>query len=357
MISVIIHPGSGLEMYSLQLSNALSEYCRVAFVVDQKRFENLTPTIKDAVEIIKFKRPRKRDILGIFEIIKLATNIRKFKPDLFHIQEDGIWESLLLRFVKGIPIINTVHDPIRHIDQRNFLTNWTMKDTIRLSSGFVVHGDSLKKIIKEKYSIKNENILVHPHGVFDYYKKFIKNHPQKRDKTILFFGELRRNKGLNILTSAFYKIKDKRKDWRIVVAGRYIKKIKIPFIKELGEQFEWIDKFIKDKQVASLFSKAGIVVLPYLHGSASGVLCIASAFGCSVISSRFGNINEILTHNTNALLIKPGDSDSLASALLNLTEDGELRDRLGKNLRNTAKEQWGWDKIAKNTVSFYKQFI
>ena len=59
--------------------------------------------------------------------------------------------------------------------------------------------------------------------------------------------------------------------------------------------------------------------------------------GLAVVAPNFGVLKETVTHGQNGLLVDPGNSDQLASALITLLENKHLRDKLASNGMETAK--------------------
>lgn len=379
MLSVAFYSmKGGVETYTLQLVNALAPFARVAYAIDSKTKEQFGGCIDSRVTLLEYRRPRLREISGFKEMRELARRIKQFGPNIFHLQGDGLWESFLLKSLcNTMPVVNTVHDPVKHIDQRTFVNNWTMEDAIDRSAGWVVHSPTLKKIFLEKNPVAEERVLVHPHGVYDYYLNYAE--PNKvREKYILFFGALRYNKGPDLLLKAFSAIQDSIPDWRIIFAGRApLEKKFFPFFlsnlrsatkqKKICElllsysqvscRFEFRNRFISDREAGTLFTKAGVTVLPYRHGSQSGVLALAAAFGCPVLATKVGNIPEVLIDGKHALLVEPEDVTALSEALVTIIGNKEQREALGKNLNRLAVNDWAWGKIAGMTIKFYQKIL
>lgn len=379
MLSVAFYSmKGGVETYTLQLANAMAPFARVAYAIDRETKEQFGDSIDRRVTLLEYRRPRLREISGFSEMRKLARRIKQFGPNIFHLQGDGLWESYLLRnLCNTMSVVNTVHDPVKHIDQRTFVNNWTMKDAIGRSSGWVVHSPTLKKIFLEKNPVEEARVLVHPHGVYDYYLKYAE--PSKaREKYILFFGALRHNKGPDLLLKAFSAIQDRIPDWRIIFAGRApLEKKRFPFFllnsgsaakqqnicelllssSKVSDRVEFRNRFIDDREASTLFSKAGVVVLPYRHGSQSGVLALAAAFGCPVVATKVGNIPEVLVDGQHALLVEPEDVAALSEALATMLVNKEQRETLGGNLNRRAVNEWAWGNIAEKTMNFYQGII
>jgi len=75
-----------------------------------------------------------------------------------------------------------------------------------------------------------------------------------------------------------------------------------------------------------------------------------------VIATNVGGIPELMKNNETGYLIKKGNSDELNEKLMILLNDPEKRKRFGISGRNFVKENFSWEKIAKdfmNTVNHY----
>jgi glycosyltransferase involved in cell wall biosynthesis len=358
MFSVIVFPAPGLDDYTFHFVNALSAFARVGYIIDAKQRDRFGNALSSAITPIVFHRPRRRHLWGAGEMYKLSRAIKHFHPDIFHLQGDGLWESVLLRLLGDIPVINTVHDPVKHIDYQNILNNTFLQDAIRRAKGWVVHSEGLKRILIREYRLNSDRVLVHPLGIHDYYCRFSTDVNSPREKYILFFGEPRFNKGFDLLLKAFSSIKDRIDDWKIVAAGKgnFISGIE-KYIDPPGSRIFFENRYITDTEVATLFSRAGIVALPYRHASQSGVLGIAAAFGCPVLATPVGNMSEIMEHGKNVFFVKPNDEQSLAEGLITMAQSEGLRARLGNNLKGLASSQWSWDDIARVSVDFYSRML
>ena len=111
------------------------------------------------------------------------------------------------------------------------------------------------------------------------------------------------------------------------------------FVQDAAQYLNAYDAFV-------LFSyKEG---LPY-------VLLEAGAAGLPVVASNTGGISEIITHNTSGLLVTPGDTTALATALSQLVEDSTLRKRLGDALQHTITEAFSLSRMVEKTLAVYSQ--
>lgn len=67
------------------------------------------------------------------------------------------------------------------------------------------------------------------------------------------------------------------------------------------------------------------------------------AAGKAIVASRVAQISQILRDRESALLVAPGDPDSLRDALVLLRSDPTLRRRLGDTAQTEAREHHSWD--------------
>lgn len=254
MLSVVLFSvRGGIETYTAQLVNELAPIVRVAYAIDIKTKQQIGRLIDPRVTLIEYRRPRLREFWGIVEICRLAVKIKQFNPDLFHIQGDGVWESVLLRLLSNIPIVATVHDPIKHIDQRTHVNNWTMKDVVKRSRGWVLHSEGLKNIFIKLNKVNKDNVLIHPHGIYNFYCNY--SPPSKnKEKFFLFFGELRINKGLDLFLEAFEMVTGQIPEWKVVIAGRgHFEQDK--HLEFNRERIEFYNRYITNAEAASFFLK------------------------------------------------------------------------------------------------------
>lgn len=87
------------------------------------------------------------------------------------------------------------------------------------------------------------------------------------------------------------------------------------------------------------------------------VLLEAMAAGRAVVSSSVGGIPSVVRDGVNGLLVPPGDSGALATALLRLLADASLRGRLGSAARADVETHYRWEDIAARTESVYLSAI
>ncbi|MFY9553490.1 MAG: glycosyltransferase [Blastocatellia bacterium] len=157
-------------------------------------------------------------------------------------------------------------------------------------------------------------------------------------RTILFFGKVRKYKGLEVLLAAMPLVLSKI-DCRLVIVGEFYDSVAKyqRLIRERGlEDSVHIDnRYVPNEEVPAIFEDADVLVLPYLSATQSGVARIALSSGLPVIASRTGGLCEAVIEGFNGLLFSPGDPAALAEQLVMYFSDN-LGTVFGKNIRTAA---------------------
>jgi glycosyltransferase involved in cell wall biosynthesis len=163
-------------------------------------------------------------------------------------------------------------------------------------------------------------------------------------------GMIRPDKGQLELVKSAPLVLEKRPDARFVIIGQGtgILKRGINVRNAIGRA-GLADKIIMAGyrwDTPGVYAACDIIVIASLRTEASPiVLREAFASGRPVIATKVGDIPEIVRHRENGLLIEPGDSHALASAILELISDPELAAHCAANGFRYATENFSFDKM------------
>jgi glycosyltransferase involved in cell wall biosynthesis len=80
------------------------------------------------------------------------------------------------------------------------------------------------------------------------------------------------------------------------------------------------------------------------------------AAGRAIVASDLPSIREVLNHDTNALLVAPGDPAALAAAIRRLATDAALRGRLGAAARSAVLD-YSWSRRAERLEQLFTQVL
>jgi len=100
-----------------------------------------------------------------------------------------------------------------------------------------------------------------------------------------------------------------------------------------------------------------IFVLPSLSEACSNALLEAMASGLPVVTTRVGGNPAVADDEITGLLVPPGDSATLAKAIIRLIEDPGLADRLGGSAREAVHSCFGFDRMLSRIQALYEQAL
>ena len=142
---------------------------------------------------------------------------------------------------------------------------------------------------------------------------------------LLFFGLVRAYKGLDVLIDAMTRVRAAR-PVTLVVAGEFYEPVEPVRARiaalGLADSVRLFDRYIPDEEVGDLFAAADAVVLPYRSATQSGVVLVAYAGGCPVISTSVGGLPEVVREGVTGHLVPPEDPAALAAAILHFYARG-----------------------------------
>lgn len=294
--------------------------------------------------------------------LKTGNRIRKDRPDLLVIRYwlpfMGPALGTILRRVKKNKHtrILTIADNILPHEKRPGDTAFT-KYFIKPVDRFVTMSDEVMSDLK-KISTRPALRLHHP--LYDNYglpvdqAVALQRLNLPADKTyLLFFGFIRKYKGLDLLLEAMADPRLKDRNVQLIIAGEYYgdKEFYEQIIREKGlqERMHLFTDFIPNDEVPLYFSAADVVVLPYRSATQSGITQVAYYFERPMIATRVGGLPEAVPEGNTGLLCEP-EPASIAAAIERFLEPGSLPD-VAVHLQ-AEKEKYSWRNFASRLLAF-----
>jgi len=355
--------------YSVELANALAREHDVLLVTRDHAFEISSP--EDSMSLDAFldnvldprvhrvkMRFRRGALANLKEVPRVFALLKKFSPDIVHVQETTDWRILLLaKMFTRKKIVLTIHDVVSHPGEKKGFQGCISRKLRHAASKTIVHGKYLRQQLQQNFPEVDSSVHVVPHGVLSIYKKWDDQAVAEEEKTILFFGRLSRYKGLDILLEAHRLVLKIMPQAKLIIAGKG-ETLPIDAIDDTQRQnLEIHHRFIANSEVHSFFRRTAVVVLPYTEASQSGVVPIAYSFGKPVVVTAVGSIPEVVKDGICGFVVPPNDPVALAAALIKILGDDKLRRTMEKNAQGMAETELSWDAIAKRTVEVYSHGV
>ena len=285
----------------------------------------------------------------------------------FHIFYTNILVLFNLLFVKVLfgQVVLTVHDVSSFSNSSNssIIERLIYKFTDRI----ITHNKFSKSEILNLNANFTSFISIIPHGNYipfiniQYDKEKSKEQlgiPNNR-RVLLFFGMIKKEKGLEVLLSALNAVVKQNPDILLVIAGRVWKNNfsvyqKIIDENNLSEYIQLHTKFIPQEDVEHYYCASDLVILPYKKIYQSGVLMMTLSYERPALVSDLPPLKEIISDNENGFLFKTENVSDLTVKLNSILCNEELMEAVrvkGAELINT---KYDWSEIGRQTKQAYQ---
>jgi glycosyltransferase involved in cell wall biosynthesis len=284
--------------------------------------------------------------------LSVGNRIRKERPDLvvvrFWLPFMGPSLGTILRLVKRnhhTKIVCITDNLIPHEKRPGdaVFTKYFMKPVDR----FIAMSQDVLKDVRS-LTTKPARFMVHP--LYDNYGEAVSREQALKhlgldpsDKYLLFFGFIRKYKGLDLLLQAISDPRIKALGLKLIVAGEFYgdQEYYEGLIKDLdlGDQIKLFTSFIPNNEVKYYFSAADLIVQPYRTATQSGITQIAYAFEKPMVVTNVGGLAEVVKHGETGFITEP-DPASITEAILKFFTTGSIPGLATNMQREKAKYTW-----------------
>ncbi len=236
--------------------------------------------------------------------------------------------------------------------------------------GLIVMDTSLKRDLRKYLSLadgSDERILLLPHGM-DVEDEIPTSRGEARRRLslefggplLLFFGILRRDKGLEVAIRAMRGLDS----CRLLISGT-------PFDWDPTEMRDFIRQqgcencvslevgYCDEAQMRDYFLASDVVLVPYMRSfqGQSGILARACTYGRCVISSDLPGIGETVKAHRIGIAVEPENADSLRHGILQfLALDQQEREQMEARAQAVARQQ-SWDAVCSQLETHYYRIL
>lgn len=245
----------------------------------------------------------------------------------------------------------------RKSPRKKFIADCLLKSANAIVCGNHYTADLVRKTLNSKHWSKIA--VVNPGVDFkipDYDSQdilaFKREHKLNHTSLLLTVGRLVKRKGADKTMEAVKSLIDKGIEIKYAIVGAgpdegYLKRKAQELA--LGESVIFTGP-VNDVDKKRWFQSADIFIMPArdIDGDFEGfgiVYLLAGLYGKPVIAGRAGGVGDAVTDNRNGLLVNPESVEEIALAITKLIEFPQLRNTLGDNGREMAKN-FDWNKQA-----------
>lgn len=333
------------KKYDVSMISYRMQYPKFLFKKEQKDYSNDQFKVDGTEYWIHTANP--------FNIIASAGKIKRLKPDLVILQW---WHpyfapcyQILCRALGKCRVLFVCHNVFPH--ERFPMDRLLTKSTLKRGDYFLVQsGLDEKDLLGIKKDAKYKRVV---HPTYNMFRMRNMSMEEARaelglsmqEKVILFFGFVRKYKGLHCLLDALPQVLQRLLDVKLMVVGDfgedkefYLRKIEDNGI---SSHVLLVQGYCPDAEVEKYFAACNLVALPYLSATQSGIAQIAFGFDKPVVATDVGGLPEVISDQKTGYIVPSSDKDALAQAIIRFFEEGRENEFI-ENIKNEADRfSWG----------------
>lgn len=280
----------------------------------------------------------------------------------------------------SIPHVVTAHslEPLRPWKAEQLgggyqISSWAEKISYESAAAIIAVSDGMRSDVLKAYpDVDPKKVHTIRNGIDT--SRFA---PEKDDSFIknlgisspyaVFIGRITRQKGLAHLLRAWRQVSP---SYSLVLAagspdepaiGAEVEQLIAELSAERGN-IHWIKEMLPHKELTSLLTNAQTFLCPSIYEPLGIVNLEAMACETAVVASRVGGIPEVVVDGETGLLVDFSDDHekfetNFATSINNVMSDSSLASRYGKAGRERAVAEFGWDKVATQTINLYRSVI
>ncbi|MBL4650429.1 MAG: glycosyltransferase [Aureispira sp.] len=291
-----------------------------------------------------------------FNWLAVGKKIRKMRPDLvicrFWLPFMGPCLGTILRQIKKnkhtkiVSIIDNIIPHEKRIGDKAFASYF-----VKPVDGFVVMSRSVETEL-QTFLTKEQKVAYIPHPIYDSYGE----HWEKKaacttlglpseQAYLLFFGFIRKYKGLDILLEAMSDPRIRALGIKLIVAGEFYDNEAV--YEELIEKHQLQDLLVlrtdyiaKDK-VGAYFGVTDMVVQPYRTATQSGISQLAYHFEVPMLVTKVGGLPEVVEHDKVGYVVAPSNPTEVADGIVDFYQNNRRAEFKKGVQERKADFSWG----------------
>jgi len=292
--------------------------------------------------------------------IRVGNQIKRLKPDLiivrFWLPFMGPCLGTILRIVKKnhhTKVVAIVDNLIPHEKRPGDLA--FIKYFLKPIDAFV---SMSKSVLQDLHQFTKKKAIFHPHPLYDNYGSLLPKeeacqllqlHPEKH--YLLFFGFIRKYKGLDLLLEAMGDERIKKLGVSLVIAGEFYDSRtsydELIQQYDLKQQVHLFTEFIPNEAIRNYFSVADVIVQPYRTATQSGITQIAFHFEKPMIVTNVGGLAEVVPDGKVGVVAEP-NATAIADAIIRFYKLSA--DELHQHIL-VEKEQYRWELFLQKVIT------
>ncbi len=236
-----------------------------------------------------------------------------------------------------------------------------IKLIFKVGDYFMIHSKSVENDLL-KFN-KGKPFMLSPHPVYNIFGPAVSKSESREvlkekfdvdlpgEKVLLFFGYIRKYKGLPYLINAMKDIVEKL-NVRLLIVGEFYEDEKPThdLINSLGlkDNIQIISDYIPNEDVKYFFCASDVLVLPYIDATQSGIIQIAYYYDKPVIATNVGGLGEVVIDGRTGFVVEPRSSKAIGDAVINYYRN-DCEKQFSENVAEE-KKKYSWEEFISNIM-------
>ena len=260
-----------------------------------------------------------RRLISLIEQLVIEQDLRL----IYCLTGELVLAHSMRRLQRLSPLLYTIHDAEGHDSKFEGIGTWfkhkvliarPQRLIIKKTHLQITNSRAQQRLVQERYPYHKVYFAPFPTLVTDGIKQGDATVPETaevEDGYILFFGNVQLYKGVHLLYEAYMSDPVLRQRGLVIAGSGYI------YFKRLEDEqgVTFINRYVDDGELRDLFTRAAVVVYPYISATQSGVTSIASYFGKPMVVSDEPFFKETCEGCAGVTFFSSGDAEGLAEAI------------------------------------------
>ena len=277
---------------------------------------------------------------------------------------------------KKCPIVIRLHGSdtyFCYLDQRpvKWINKFHEKRALIKASGLLSVSQFTADLTNEVFNFKKQFTII-PNGIdTDQFKHTLGNNaslvPSSSDSKILYYGSLIRKKGLLELPLIFNEVVKKYPTTKLILIGKDVpdiisgnpstwKMMQELFTQEALTKVNYVGS-VAYQDIKKHVDRATVCVFPTFAEALPVSWIEAMAMQKAMVTSNIGWATEVINDGVNGFLVHPTNHIEYANRIVELLKNAHLRNQFGTSAREKVVVKFSIEKVAKQSLSFYKSLI
>lgn len=295
----------------------------------------------ESITWIDYPKSKLKKLAFRFKPSRLIHEIEQLVADhgiqlIYCLTGELILANSIKRMQRMAQLLYTIHDAVGHDSKfeggltwlkHQLLINGPQQRLIKNTVYQITNSEEQQQLVKERYPYHKVYYAPFPTLVtpdIEFGNACVPELEHVNDGYILFFGNLQLYKGVHLLYEAYLSHPELQKRPLVIAGSGYVY-----FKRKDNEpgQVTFINRFVDDSELKNLFSRATVVVYPYISATQSGVTSIASFFGKPMVLSDLPFFKQTCDGCQGVHFFPVGDKDALATAISRALQSSEASTR------------------------------